>query len=278
MGFFKIWGMLVKSEYYNFKYHRKLKLKTIILILAMAILFICNPMFMLIIMGIVFVFTSLGILLISFPERKEYNKSVYKIITKKSYFDILVDKGTLTEYLIWQELNNQNMHKKILINLYIPKENGETAEIDIVLINKYGIYVIESKNYSGWIFGSENSNKWMKMNWGKKYQFYSPINQNRNHIIALANILNIENMNIFKSYVVFSQRCEIKKMEVTKPNIKVIKREQLQETLKDDYEKSIPLLSFEEINELERKLSRYMYPDEKTKKHHNETIRQKYKV
>ena len=44
---------------------------------------------------------------------------------------------------------------KILRNVYIPKDNGETTEIDIVYITQKGIFVIESKNYSGWIFGNE---------------------------------------------------------------------------------------------------------------------------
>ena len=42
---------------------------------------------------------------------------------------------------------------KILRNVYIPKDNGETTEIDVVYITQKGIFVIESKNYSGWIFG-----------------------------------------------------------------------------------------------------------------------------
>ena len=42
---------------------------------------------------------------------------------------------------------------KILRNVYIPKDNGETSEIDVLYITQKGIFVIESKNYSGWIFG-----------------------------------------------------------------------------------------------------------------------------
>ena len=46
---------------------------------------------------------------------------------------------------------------KILRNVYIPKENGETSEIDVLYITQKGIFVIESKNYSGWVFGSEKN-------------------------------------------------------------------------------------------------------------------------
>lgn len=44
-------------------------------------------------------------------------------------------------------------HKgKVLSNVYIPKEDGETSEIDVMFLTEKGIFVIESKNYSGWIF------------------------------------------------------------------------------------------------------------------------------
>lgn len=47
---------------------------------------------------------------------------------------------------------------EILRNVYIPKDNGETSEIDVMFITQKGIFVFESKNYSGWIFGEE---KWI---------------------------------------------------------------------------------------------------------------------
>ena len=50
--------------------------------------------------------------------------------------------------------------RKVLRNVYIPKDNNETSEIDVLFITQKGIFVIESKNYSGWIFGSEKQYKW----------------------------------------------------------------------------------------------------------------------
>ena len=52
-------------------------------------------------------------------------------------------------------------HKgKVLRNVYLPKDNGETSEIDLLFITKVGIFVIESKNYSGYIFGTDTNQKW----------------------------------------------------------------------------------------------------------------------
>lgn len=72
---------------------------------------------------------------------------------------------------------------KILRNVYIPKDNGETSEIDVLYITQKGIFVIESKNYSGWIFGDEKQGYWTAMLPNKeKNRFYNPIKQNRTHI------------------------------------------------------------------------------------------------
>lgn len=65
---------------------------------------------------------------------------------------------------------------KILRNVYIPKENGETSEIDVLYITQKGIFVIESKNYSGWVFGSEKNYQWtVSLPNGIKNKLYNPI-------------------------------------------------------------------------------------------------------
>ena len=51
------------------------------------------------------------------------------------------------------------------------------------MIHEKGIFVIESKNYSGWIFGNERDKKWTQVlaNGDKNY-FFNPILQNKIHI------------------------------------------------------------------------------------------------
>ena len=68
-------------------------------------------------------------------------------------------------------------------NLYLPKDNGETSEIDVIFITQKGIFVFESKNYSGWIFGDDKGKNWTAMlpNKQKNY-FYNPIKQNKTHL------------------------------------------------------------------------------------------------
>lgn len=49
----------------------------------------------------------------------------------------------------------------MLNDIMLPTEKG-TSQIDHVIISSYRVFVIETKNYSGWIHGSENSEDWMQ--------------------------------------------------------------------------------------------------------------------
>ncbi len=257
MGFFNELKRYLKSEWYNLKNYHKIKLVTLLLII---VLFPIT--FPLMIIGFM-----LGIIIETVSGKKEYDKTFYKLITKKSYFSILFNKGYIAEYLTWKILNDQAEYKKVLINLYIPNEYN-TSEIDSVLINKYGIFVIESKGYSGWIFGNETQKNWKQVIYKSKNGFYNPIIQNRNHIKALASILEIKDVNIFRSYIVFSERCELKNITVSKPNVRVIKRHQLQNTLNEDYKKYGIVFSNSQIRNFSDKLTKYMFTNDDTKKEH----------
>ena len=79
---------------------------------------------------------------------------------------------------------------KTLKNIYVLKDNGETSEIDLMYITKKGIFVIESKNYSGWIFGDSRSQFWTACLPNRnKNKFYNPVKQNQTHVKWLSNYL-----------------------------------------------------------------------------------------
>lgn len=84
-----------------------------------------------------------------------------------------------------------------------------TTQIDHVVVSPYGIFVIETKNYSGWIFGSEKSKRWKEtFKTTQGHYFYNPIKQNWGHAYALAEHLHL-NIGIFKPIVVFSDECDL---------------------------------------------------------------------
>ena len=77
-------------------------------------------------------------------------------------------------------------------NIYVPY-NGKISEIDVLLIHEKGIFVFESKNYSGWIFGGLENPQWIQCSPNKqKSRFYNTILQNKTHIKALSQFLNID--------------------------------------------------------------------------------------
>lgn len=247
----------IYSEFYNIKKNHKVKLLTLLL----------SVIFFPILIPIGILSFTFGIVLAIIPGKRKYDKSIYKTITQKSYLSILFDKGKMAEYLTWEILNNQPEYKKILINTYIPNGN-HTNEIDLILINNYGIFVIESKGYSGWIFGNEINKTWTQIIYKYKTHFFSPIIQNRIHIECLAKMLGINNPNIFRSYIVFSERCELKRIYISKPNLKVIKRHKLQNTLNNDYKKYGKVLNNSEISDIYSKLVNYMFCSDAIKNEH----------
>lgn len=101
-------------------------------------------------------------------------------------------------------------------NVIIPTKNG-TSQIDHVVVSRYGIFVIETKNYSGWIFGSNNSKKWKQTFKTESHYFYNPIKQNWSHVYALSELLKLYK-GAFKPVVVFSDKATLN-VESTTPVI-----------------------------------------------------------
>jgi hypothetical protein len=94
-------------------------------------------------------------------------------------------------------------------DLMLPTNTG-TTQIDHIVVSLYGIFVIEVKNYKGWIFGSEKSAQWTQNIYGKKNNFMNPIHQNYAHIKALETILNQYADTKIVSIIAFSPGCDLK--------------------------------------------------------------------
>lgn len=73
-------------------------------------------------------------------------------------------------------------------DVILPTQKG-TSQIDHIVVSEYGIFVIETKFYNGWIFGGEYSEYWTQNLYGHKTQFYNPILQNQGHVWALKMLL-----------------------------------------------------------------------------------------
>lgn len=177
------------------------------------------------------------------------------------------DKGETGENFIERELYKLTVNKRILRNAYIPYKDG-TAEIDIIMITEYGIYVIESKNYSGWIFGSEKQTYWTQsLNKNSKYKFYNPVLQNKTHIKALSEYLNI-NMNYFQSYIVFSENSELKKVPQDTAYFKILYDYQTYECINSHIQNGNKIINMEYVEQLYEKLLPTTNVTEEVKQQH----------
>ena len=93
-------------------------------------------------------------------------------------------------------------------NVIIQTANGST-QIDHVIVSKYGLFVIETKDKTGWIFGDPKQDEWTQVIYKKKFQFQNPLRQNYRHTKSLSEFLGIEHDKIH-SLVVFWGDCEFK--------------------------------------------------------------------
>lgn len=102
-------------------------------------------------------------------------------------------------------------------NAYL-KCDGKTTELDLIMVAKAGIFVFESKNYCGDIYGSPDQRVWTQVirstdKYGDKTtrnSFLSPLVQNRGHISAIRRTIRDEGVPIY-GVTVFSKRCRLKK-------------------------------------------------------------------
>jgi len=97
----------------------------------------------------------------------------------------------------------------LLNNVILPTSDG-TTQIDHIVVSLYGIFVIETKNYTGWIFGDEKSAQWTQNIYGQKRRFMNPIRQNYAHVKAVEACLAQYPDVLIISVVAFSPECDLK--------------------------------------------------------------------
>jgi len=78
----------------------------------------------------------------------------------------------------------------VIKDVTIPSKKG-TTQIDHVIVSKFGVFVIETKNYTGWIFANAKNAQWTQQIYKKKFRFQNPLRQNYGHICELSELLNI---------------------------------------------------------------------------------------
>ena len=154
----------------------------------------------------------------------------------KCYMDGLTKGEQEVANILTEELSYKDYF--IFKNLTIPSSFNGSSQIDHLVISKFGIFVIESKDYKGWIFGGKDDEKWTQsLPGGKnKYEFHNPIRQNWSHIMSLKELMPFIPELSYISIVVFTDNCELK----GPPLENVVRIEKIVETIKKHTEIKLP--------------------------------------
>lgn len=101
-------------------------------------------------------------------------------------------KGYLGELLVRilaRFMLDKNTYHRVH-NVTLPTPDG-TTQIDHIFVSCFGIFVVETKNMQGWIFGGENQAQWTQKIYKQSFKFQNPLRQNFKHVKALEAALQV---------------------------------------------------------------------------------------
>ena len=90
----------------------------------------------------------------------------------------------------------------------VKTSDNKTHQIDHIIVSKYGIFVIETKQYNGYIKGNDYDKRWLIKNGNKNFYVNNPLHQNYGHVKSLHEVLNIPEEN-FVSLVCIPSRAKV---------------------------------------------------------------------
>jgi len=124
--------------------------------------------------------------------------TVIAVVLKTPWF-----KGVFGEFIvnISAKLFLDKKQYHLIKNVTLPTEDGST-QIDHIIVSKFGIFVVETKNMKGWIFGSPNQKMWTQKIYKHSSKFQNPLYQNYKHVKTLQSLIGLKDHQIY-SVIVF---------------------------------------------------------------------------
>lgn len=171
-------------------------------------------------------------------------------------------KGYVGEEVAKKELKSLGSNYKVLNDIMVYSDN-KTHQIDHIVVSKYGIFVIEMKNYGGKIVGKEKDNEWTQYIGKKVNKLRNPIIQNHGHILALKDVTK-EKENKFITIVCFGNNVELD-LKVYKD---VVKLKNLNTTIK-----KYKTILIDNVDEIYDKINSANIIDKKERKNHVKNIK-----
>ncbi|MCE7910628.1 MAG: NERD domain-containing protein [Candidatus Brocadia sp.] len=85
-----------------------------------------------------------------------------------------------------------------------------TTQVDHILVSRFGVFVVETKDHKGWIFANAKQARWTQVLFNHRFKFQNPIFQNDRHVRAVQGLLDFLPSGAIKSVVVFTGEAEFK--------------------------------------------------------------------
>lgn len=193
---------------------------------------------------------------------------IVSIIITIIWFNSAKIKGSIGEFRVDLKLMNLGSDYIIMNDIMIRNSKGTTSQIDHLILSEYGIFVIETKNYKGWIFGDEKSDEWLQTIYKKKYSFRNPVKQNWSHVYALKHVLSDFPNTKYQPIVVFAGTATLKHIISSVP---VIYENSLKKTIKKYCIEKC--LSNDDVLKIKDTLETSQIKERSSKKEHIENIR-----
>lgn len=233
---------------------------------------------------VIFALSNIGFLVQSITLRYQINTKIQEeleieVSLETESFenmnnDFIKLKQEMLESRIAAKIQTTYSTAKVIKNAYIPKKDGTTSEIDLLMIKEDGIYIIEAKNLTGTITGNWKDDDELvlihpNMN---TYKITNPIKQNTHHFYALKNATGIS-QDRFKSIVVLGDHAKADYTTVPKGYARVCNLNQFSEQIKKLPNWNTSPLSDDEINTIYDTLNKYTKKTEEKENNHLKRIK-----
>lgn len=169
-----------------------------------------------------------------------------------------------TALRMWVSLDKKTYQR--FHDVIIPTSNG-TTQIDHILVSPFGLFIVETKNKKGWIFGSEKQQKWTQSLYGKNYSFQNPLHQAFRQKKSLCEFLEIDESAIH-TIVYFVGDCKFKT-----PLPANVLRSGLGRYIKRFNSRAF---STEEVDRVVRRLERHLAESTLTSRDHLHSLRHRH--
>lgn len=113
---------------------------------------------------------------------------IFATVIKSAWFKGIFGELIINTFAKWK-LDKSEYH--LIKNVTLPTEDG-TTQIDHIIVSAYGVFVVETKNLRGWIFGSAKQKTWTQQIYKHKTKFQNPLHQNYKHTKTLQALLNLD--------------------------------------------------------------------------------------